>query len=305
MNKILITGGSGFIGSHLAEFLSKKNLVIVIDNFLHGNKITEFNKNIKIIKGDVRNFDLVKYYSKNCSSIFHLAAILGVNIVSKKHLETMECEFEGLKNVCNAAKINHVKKIIYASSSGVYGKLNYKVKVKENAIIAPTSTYSMAKRMGEIYLKSFYHSTKINSVALRLFNVYGPRQDDRMVIPKFINQALNNKPITLYETGTDTRDFTYVDDCIKVFDLVNKKIQGFEIFNVSRERDYSIIKLAKYIKKKLNSKSKIISIKPPKELEEFQVSRRCGDSSKIFKFIKYKPLMNLKNGLDKIIHHYV
>ena len=97
MNKILITGGSGFIGSHLVEFLSKKNLVTVIDNFSYGNKIRKFNKNIKIINGDIRNFDLVKYHSRNCSSIFHLAAILGVDIVSKKHLETMECEFEGLK----------------------------------------------------------------------------------------------------------------------------------------------------------------------------------------------------------------
>ena len=302
MNKILITGGSGFIGSHLAEFLSKKNLVTVIDNFSYGNKIRKFNKNIKIINGDIRNFDLVKYHSRNCSSIFHLAAILGVDIVSKKHLETMECEFEGLKNVCKAAKINKVKKIIYASSSGVYGKLNYKQKVKENAIVAPASTYSMAKRMGEIYLKSFYDLNKINSIVLRLFNVYGPRQDDRMVIPRFINQALNNKPITIYETGADTRDFTYIDDCIKVFDLVNKKVNGFEIFNVSKERDYSIIKLAKDIKKKLNSKSKIINIKLPRELEEFQVSKRCGDSSKIFKFIKYKPLVNLSDGLDRIIH---
>lgn len=302
MNKILITGGSGFIGSHLAEFLSKKNLVTVIDNFSYGNKIRKFNKNIKIINGDIRNFDLVKYHSRNCSSIFHLAAILGVDIVSKKHLETMECEFEGLKNVCKAAKINKVKKIIYTSSSGVYGKLNYKQKVKENAIVAPASTYSMAKRMGEIYLKSFYDLNKINSIVLRLFNVYGPRQDDRMVIPRFINQALNNKPITIYETGADTRDFTYIDDCIKVFDLVNKKVNGFEIFNVSKERDYSIIKLAKDIKKKLNSKSKIINIKLPRELEEFQVSKRCGDSSKIFKFIKYKPLVNLSDGLDRIIH---
>ena len=302
MNKILITGVSGFIGSHLSEFLSKKNLVTVIDNFSYGNKIRKFNKNIKIINGDIRNFDLVKYHSKNCSSIFHLAAILGVDIVSKKHLETMECEFEGLKNVCKAAKINKVKKIIYTSSSGVYGKLNYKKKVKENAIVAPASTYSMAKRMGEIYLKSFYDLNKINSIVLRLFNVYGPRQDDRMVIPRFINQALNNKPITIYETGTDTRDFTYIDDCIKVFDLVNKKVNGFQIFNVSKERDYSIIKLAKDIKKKLNSKSKIINIKLPKELKEFQVSKRCGDSSKIFKFIKFKPLVNLSDGLDRIIH---
>ena len=301
MRKILVTGGAGFIGSHLVDFLSKKNLVIVIDRFLHGNKIKELNKNIKIIKGDVRNYDLIKYYSRNCSSIFHLAAILGVDVVSKKNLETMECEFEGLKNVCAVARTNKVKKIIYSSTSGVYGKLNYKSKVSENAIIAPASAYSMAKRMGEIYLKSFYKEYGIDSVVLRLFNVYGPGQDDRMVIPRFINQARKNRQITVYGTGKDTRDFTYIDDCIKVFDLVNKKVRGFEILNVSKERDYNIISLAKNIKNKLNSKSKIANIKLPEKLREFQVPRRCGDSSKIFNYINYKPSTNLNEGLDKII----
>ena len=301
MNKILVTGGAGFIGSHLVEFLSKKNFVIVLDSFLHGNKIKNLNKNIKLVKGDVRNLNLVKKLSKNCSTIFHLAAILGVGVVAQKNLETIECEFEGLKNVCIAAKANKVKKIIYTSSSGVYGKLNYTHKVKENALIAPASVYAAAKRMGEFYLKSFQKETGIDCIALRLFNVYGPRQDKRMVIPIFIDQAMNNKPITVFGTGRDTRDFTYIDDCIKVFDLVNKKINGFEVINISRERDYNILGLAKNIKKRLNSNSKIKKIKVPKKFEEFQVSKRCGDSSKIFKLFHYKPHTSLDKGLDNLI----
>ena len=301
MNKILITGGAGFIGSHLTEFLSKKNNIIVIDNFSHGNKIKRLNKNIKIIKGDVRDADLLNFYSRNCASIFHLAAVLGVDIVSKKNLETMECEFEGIQNVCNAAKRNKINKIVYSSSSGVYGKLNYKKNVKESATVAPVSAYSVSKRACEFYLKSFYQENKITAIAVRLFNLYGPRQDDRMVIARFIKQALANKPITVYGSGKQTRDFTYIDDCIKVFDLLNKKIKGFHIINSSKGKDFNILGLAKKIKKNLKSKSKIIHLKVPKNLEEFQVLKRCGDSSKLNKLINYKPSTNFITGLQKTI----
>tara|TARA_B100000965_G_scaffold24483_1_gene18349 strand:- start:16146 stop:17051 length:906 start_codon:yes stop_codon:yes gene_type:complete len=300
MKKILVTGGAGFIGSHLVEYLSKKNRVFVIDNLSQGNKLENINKNIKLIKGDVRDYDLIKYYSKNCFSIFHLAAILGVDVVSKKNVATMDCEYEGLKNVCSAAKKNKVKKIIYTSSSGVYGKLSYKGNVKEDAIIQPSSAYSMAKRSCEMYLKYFNKETKISSIAVRLFNVYGPRQDERMVIPRFINQAKKNKIIAVYGNGKQTRDFTYIDDCIKVFDLINKKVIGFHILNSSRGKDFDIYSLAKVIKKKLKSKSKIRKVTVPEKIREFQVMKRSGDSSKLFKLINFKPSTNLIDGLKKI-----
>ncbi len=300
MNKILITGGAGFIGSHLTEFLSKKNRVVVIDNLSHGNKIQKSNKNIKLVRGDVRDFELMKYYSQNCKTIFHLAAVLGVDIVSKKNMETMNCEFEGIKNVCEIAKKNKIKKIIYTSSSGVYGKLNYKKNVREDVDIAPVSAYSVSKRACEFYLKSFYKEYKISSIALRLFNLYGPRQDKRMVIPRFIDQAIKNKPITVYGSGKQTRDFTYIDDCIKVFDLLNNKVSGFHILNSSKGKDFDILGLAKKIKSVLNSKSKIVHMKIPKNLEEFQVMKRCGDSSKLLKLIKYKPSTNFSVGLKKL-----
>lgn len=300
MKKILVTGGSGFIGSHLVEKLSKKNFVVVLDNFSHGNKITK-NKNIQVINGDVRNFELVKKLSKNCSIIFHLAAILGVDVVSKNNLKTMECEYEGLRNICKSAKLNQIKKIIYTSSSGVYGKLNYQTKVKENNTISPTSTYSVAKRFGELYLRSFHQESGISCLVVRPFNIYGPRQDRRMVIPRFIEQAANNKPITIYGDGNDTRDFTYVGDCVNSLHLISTKVSGFEIFNISRGLDYSITDLAKKIKKYLNSKSEIINMKVPNNLKEFQVKKRCGSSIKLYKFTKYKPHTNLATGLKKIL----
>ena len=138
--------------------------------------------------------------------------------------------------------------------------------------------------------------------------MYGPRQDERMVIPRFIEQALKNKPITVYGSGKQTRDFTYIDDCVKVFDLLEKKVNGFHILNSSKGNDLNILELAKKIKKELKSKSKIIKITVPKNLEEFQVIKRCGNSSKLKKLISYKPNTSFSIGIKKTlilngIHH--
>ena len=197
--------------------------VIVFDNLYQGNKLN-INKNIKLVKCDVRNKKMLEKYSKNCNAIFHLAAIIGVDIVAKNKVENMNVEFDGLRNICESAKKNKIKKIIYASSSGVYGKLNYEKKVKENAIIAPNSGYAMAKRSGEIYLKNFSKENNIHCASIRLFNVYGKRQDERMVIPRFIELAKKNKNIEIYGNGKQTRDFTHINDCIKTFELLEKKL---------------------------------------------------------------------------------
>ncbi len=299
MKKILVTGGSGFIGSHLSELLAKNNKVIVLDKLIHGNKIKN-HKNIKFVKGDVRNLGLLRKLSKNCDTIYHLAAIIGVDVVSERNLETMEYEFEGLKNVCFAAKENKISRIIYSSSSGVYGKLNYDKNVKENVEVAPVSAYAIAKRSAELYLQNFYSEFKISSIAVRLFNVYGPRQDRRMVIKRFIENAIKNEPLLIYGNGKQTRDFTYVDDCAKVFKLLGK-VKGFHILNSSKGKDYSINYLAKKIVKLLNSKSKIIHIEVPTKLSEFQVEKRCGNSNKLRKLINYKPDTEFEIGLKRTI----
>ena len=298
MKKILITGGAGFIGSHLSEHLSKKNKVLVLDNLFQGNKL-KLNKNIDLIIGDVRDKDLVNKLSKGCETIFHLAAIIGVDVVSKNKIDTMNVEFDGLRNICESAQKNKVKKIIYSSSSGVYGKLNYKSKVKEESVISPSSGYAMAKRNSEVYLENFHRETKIKCSSIRLFNVYGRRQDSRMVIPRFVSQAKNGKDITIYGDGQQTRDFTHIDDCIKTFDLVEKKIKGCEIFNSSKGNDTKIIELAKIIKRLFKSNSKIKLIKVPKDLDEFQVNKRCGDSTKILNYINFKPNKSLIKGLKE------
>lgn len=295
----LITGGAGFIGSHLAEELSKKNRVVVIDNLSQGNKLL-LNKNIEVVIGDVRDINLLRRYSKGINSIFHFAAIIGVDIVSKSKIENMDVEFDGIKNICKIAEQFKIKKIIYSSTSGVYGKLNYSNKVDEESIVAPVSGYAIAKRACEIYLKNFQKKTGFNCAAIRLFNVYGKKQDKRMVIPRFVYNAKKNSVIKIYGDGKQTRDFTYIDDCIRSFILLEEKIKGYEIFNLSKGDQTSIKNLAIKIKKLFNSKSNLKLIKVPKDLEEYQVNKRCGDSNKLFKYINFKPETKLIDGLKKI-----
>lgn len=212
----------------------------------------------------------------------------------------MDVEFQGLKNICLAAKKNKIKKIIYASTSGVYGKLNFNKNVKEIDPTSPTSGYAMAKRACEVYLENFQKESNIDCIVVRLFNVYGKKQDERMVIPRFVSKAKLNKDISIYGNGKQTRDFTHVIDCVKTFELLEKKVNGYKIFNSSKGKDIEIVKLAKIIKKLFNSKSKICLIKTPKSLQEFQVKKRCGDSSKLFKHIKFKPNIKLIDGLKEI-----
>lgn len=303
--KILITGGAGFIGSHLTEYLVENgNSVIVLDNLLRGNKIPKstFEK-ITFVKGDVCDYDTVLESSKGCDYIFHFAAILGVDIVADNPMETMETEVIGTQNIVKAALENGVQNIIYASTSGIYGHHAMENSVTEEIMVDPKTSYAMAKRYNEIYLASLNEEKGLNAIALRFFNIYGPRQDNRMVVPRFIEQAQNNEDITVFGTGEQTRDFTYVDDAVKASVLLAEKVSGFGIFNIANENEVSIASLANTIKKITKSDSNIIQINAPSKRYDYEVGRRYGSSEKLFKNIGFKPRMELEEGLTNILNY--
>lgn len=302
--KILVTGGAGFIGSHLVEALVKNNnRVVVIDNLLRGNKIpTDTFKKITFLNEDVTNFDSVLNASVDCDMIFHFAAILGVDIVADNPMETMETEVVGTQNVVKAALQNNVSKIIYASTSGVYGHNAIEKSVTEEILVDPRTSYAMAKRYNEIYLASLHEEKGIDSICLRFFNVYGPRQDNRMVVPRFFEQAKADLPLTVYGSGLQTRDFTYIDDTVKAAIEVAEKVKGFEIFNVANEKEMDILALANKLKEITNSDSEITLINAPSKRYDYEVGRRFGSSEKLFRFIGYKPETTLDQGLGKIIN---
>jgi len=194
--KLLVTGGAGFIGSHLVERLVELGHdVVVIDNLLRGNKIPlEVLSKITFIHGDVRDQTLVEHWVKDIDVIFHFAAVLGVDVVADQPVETMDVEVIGTRNIVNAARMHKVKKILYASTSGIYShSAIVQTALTEEVNVDPRTSYAMAKRYNEIYLASHYEESGIDCIALRFFNVYGERQDNRMVIPRFFEQAREGK----------------------------------------------------------------------------------------------------------------
>jgi UDP-glucose 4-epimerase len=298
--RIVITGGAGFIGSHLtSKLVELGNEVVIIDTLLRGNKIPQdILAKVELHEVDVCDAAKVAELSKGADVIFHFAAILGVDIVADNPIETMETEVNGMQSVAHACAKNGIEKLIYASTSGVYGHLALEQSVNEEILVDPRTSYAMAKRYNEIYLASLFEEKGINSIALRFFNIYGLRQDNRMVIPRFMEQALKGEPLTVYGTGEQTRDFTYVEDAVKSTINLAKDVNGFEIFNIANEKEATIEELAKEIIRLLNSTSEIHHIEAPKKRYDYEVGRRYGSSEKLLKHTGYKPSTGLKEGLS-------
>jgi UDP-glucose 4-epimerase len=213
--KIIVTGGLGFIGSHLAEALVEDNDVTIIDNRSTGTleNIRDFaDKRLRVIEGDVAALSLWEIF-EGCDYVFHLAALPSVQRSIKEPLTTNESNATGTLKVLIAANESGVKKVVFASSSSVYGD-TVELPKREDMCLAPISPYAVTKAAGELYCKVFQHVYGLSTVSLRYFNVFGPRQDPHShyaaVVPKFINAILNNVPPTVYGDGEQSRDFTFV-----------------------------------------------------------------------------------------------
>lgn len=301
--KAFVTGGAGFIGSHLTEKLLNNNFeVIVFDNLLRGNKLPNIN-DVQLVNNNILDYQDLEKLTRNCDIIFHLAAFLGVDQVAQNPIITMETENIGTYNIVNAAIKNNIPKIVYASTSGVYGKTDMEQAVNEDFSVSPTSSYAIAKRYNEIYLKSVYQKYGISTFSLRYFNIYGPRQDNRMVIPRFFEQAMKNENIIVYGNGMQTRDFTYIDDTIDATFNIPNKCKGSEIINIAKGEDITMLELAKKIKKITNSSSEIKLVDNPSSRKDYEVEKRYGSSEKLLKLIGKKPDTSLEEGLLKTYEH--
>lgn len=299
--RILVTGGAGFIGSHLVQFLLDRNWeVVVLDNCCMGNKLSPATSaKIDFFQADVRNFEVVLKASKNCDAIVHLAALVGVEEVIAQPIDTLEIEVQGTQNIGKAARLNKVKKVIYASSSAVY-KNTLNDRSKESDQLHLVNDYAVAKRLNEVYLQALTTETGISTNSIRLFNIYGMQQDNRMVIPRFLEQAIAGNPIQVFGDGQQTRDFTHVDDvCLAISKLLEQpSISG--IFNVARGQETTILELAKVIKNVTQSDAPVQLLNFPENRLDYKVNKRVGSPNKLFQEVGFKPSISLEEGLVQV-----
>ena len=254
---ILITGGLGFIGSHIANELLDENEVLILDNLSTGkiNNLKDTNhENLKIVKEDIRNTDLNDLTS-NIDYIFHLAAMASVPLSIDEPVECSDINVNATIKLLKSAVDNDVKKIIFSSSSSVYGQ-NKNMPLKETEQPMPMSPYAASKASCELYLKAFYDSYGLNYVSLRYFNVFGPGQDKNSqyaaVIPNFISSILEGKQPEIYGDGEQTRDFIFIKDVVRA--NVNAAESDFNgIINVASGKKLSINQLYEIVRKTLNS----------------------------------------------------
>ncbi|MFC1631066.1 NAD-dependent epimerase/dehydratase family protein [Candidatus Omnitrophota bacterium] len=316
--KVLITGGAGFIGSHLAEKLLKQGQqVIVLDNFSTGRYENiahlENNQNFKVVSGDILDRDLVDKLVEDCRMVFHLAAAVGVELIVKDPLCSMNTNIKGSENVLEMA-YRYRKKVLITSTSEIYGKnKNGPLKEDQDRILgSPLKSrwsYSTAKAVDEILAYVYWKEKGLPTIIVRLFNTVGPRQTGSygMVIPRFVSQALNHEPLTIFGDGSQSRCFMHVRDAVgALMKLMDNAQSHGQVFNLGSQEEVSIKQLAEKIIQLTASKSEITYIPYEQAYEEgFEdMQRRVPDISKIEKLIGYRPTANLDGILKDVISHF-
>jgi len=301
MKKYVITGGAGFIGSHIAEHLSKEgHKVTILDSLRTGFEHNLNGLNVDFVKGDIRDENLVNEVIDGASGVFHLAALVSVPESLLKIRECIEINTIGTINILEAAKNNSGCKVVLSTSAANYGNNPVSPKV-ETMSPEPMTPYAITKLDGEYYLKMYLDQYRVPTASLRYFNVFGPRQNPESAyaaaVPIFINKALQNEPITIYGDGLQTRDFIYVKDVVKANILASQK--GDETYNVALGHSTSVLELAEKIIKITNSKSQI------KFLDERpgDIKHSKANPSK-FNQLGFKPEYTIDKALEETILFY-
>jgi UDP-glucose 4-epimerase len=316
--KALITGGAGFIGSHLAEeLLEQGHSVYLIDdlstggieNIEHLKNRKGFNYTIDTILNPSVTAELVD----KCDVVFHLAAAVGVMLIVESPVRTIETNIKGTEAILLHAN-KKKKKVIIASTSEVYGKSDQKSFREDNdLILGPTTksrwSYACSKAIDEFLALAYWKEKNLPVVVIRLFNIVGPRQTGRygMVIPRFVKQALLNHPITVFGDGKQSRCFSHVKDIVSALVKLSQTDEAVgEVINIGSDNEISIEELAKRIKALTKSKSKIQYIPYSDAYEEgFEdMMRRVPDLGKIKKLIGHKPKNSLDDILKDVIEYY-
>lgn len=305
-NKILVTGGAGFVGSAIAAKLAAnpENYLVIVDNLLTGSlkKVPESeHNNIRFIKCDANDYKDISsvFYAYTFDYVFHYAAVVGVKRTLQNPVMVLK-DIEGLNNVLALSKNTGVKRIYYSSSSEVYGE---PVEFPQNEETTPLNSrlpYAIVKNVGEAYLKSYQREFGLEYTIFRFFNTYGPKQSKEFVISRFLSLALQNQDITIYGDGSQTRTFCFINDnvdaCVAAF---YNDMYVNDVVNIGGNIEVPVIELATKIIEVTGSKSKLIHLPA---LEEGDMTRRLPDTSKMQTLLD-RPVTSLEDGLREVIQH--
>lgn len=315
--KVLITGGAGFIGSHLGEtLLEAGDEVFIIDDLSTGRieniQPLEHHDGLTFVIDTIMNEPLLEEAIKWCDQIYHLAAAVGVRLIIEEPIRTIETNIFGTDLVLKLAN-RYRKRTFIASTSEVYGKHTEHLFAEgDNMVYGPTTksrwSYACSKAVDEFMSLAYYKKTRLPVVIGRLFNTVGPRQTGQygMVLPNFVRQALLGEPITVFGDGAQTRSFCYVSDVVEGMRALMSHPEAVgEIFNLGNDEEVSIKALAELVKKKTGSSSEIVFVPYDVAYEPgFEdMNRRCPNIEKIGKFVDYRPKVSLDGILDRIIAH--
>ncbi len=299
--RIVITGGAGFIGSNLAEVLSKDNAneVIVLDDLSTGKLANTNEMAIKFVNGSITDLELLQTIFKDVDYVLHQAAIPSVPRSVKEPIASNNANITGTLNVLVAARDRNVKKVIYASSSSVYGDTPELPK-REDMTPTPLSPYAVTKLTGEHYCNVFNEVYGLKTVALRYFNVYGPKQDPysdyAAVIPKFVSRVLQDEPPLIYGDGQQTRDFTFVKDVVTA-NIRAMKSDATGVFNIASGNRITIQELAELMMKLMAKDLGVIFEEP----RTGDVLHSLADVSKAKAGFGYEPGYRLETGLEETV----
>lgn len=305
-NKILVTGGAGNVGGALARKLvdNPDYFVVIADNLSTGSrdKLPSSNlENWSFVTCDVNDYrdisELMMAYKFDY--VFHYAAVVGVKRTQDNPIMVLN-DIDGIKNVLNLSKNTSVKRVFFSSSSEVYGEPVELPQHEETTPLNSRVPYAVVKNVGEAFFRSFKKSYGLDFTIFRFFNTYGPNQSKDFVVSKFLSLALQNKDITIYGDGSQTRTFCYVDDnvdtCVKIFE---EKFEMNDVINIGGADEITILELAKLVISKTNSSSKIVHLPP---LPEGDMSRRMPDNSKM-KRILGRPMITIEEGIERMLAH--
>jgi len=307
MNKYLVTGGAGFIGSHIAEELIKRGHdVRIIDNFLTGKRenIASFLDNIEFIEGDIRDVDTCRQSLEGVDFVLHQAALPSVPRSIEDPILTSEINIEGTLNLLVASRDAGIKKFVFASSTAVYGD-DPRLPKEEGMEGTPLSPYAVSKITGEKYCQVFSQIYDLPTICLRYFNVFGPRQDPfsqyAAVVPNFITKMLKGESPTIFGDGEQSRDFTYVSNVVGA-NLLAAEAQNVsgEIFNIACGERITVNSLAIKINELLGKDISPVHDEP----RPGDIGHSLADISKARKMLKYEPLVSLDEGVEKTIRWY-